>query len=251
MIVFFLSSLIYCKIENSLSLSVECGSESSSWYRFSMGHSSNQFSTARFRIDAHATVAVANAAVALGVLIQLQSGSCHNNWRSHSTDIPHWMSFFWLILQVPAVARQLARVACALSLRILDGRWVTNEETLPLIYGGLEAKVRGARAVVSIARDARNKLKPQEQQLKIKIKSNPTRNKAMSMLNIFRCSACLKRPLYYSGKCLKHINQTQNQKNPSETQPTQAGPPRAPQSAPGLGCRRGFGSLFDSNIVNQ
>lgn len=33
-----------------------------------MGHSSNQFSTARFRIDAHATVAVANAAVALGGL---------------------------------------------------------------------------------------------------------------------------------------------------------------------------------------
>lgn len=57
-------------------------------------------------------------------------------------------------------------------------------------------------------------------QLKIKIKSNPTRNKAMSMLNIFRYSACLKRPLYYSGKCLKHINQTQTEKNPSETQPS-------------------------------
>lgn len=31
----------------------------------------------------------------------------------------------------------------------------------------------------------------------------------MSMLNIFRYSACLKRPLYYSGKCLKTHQSTQ------------------------------------------
>lgn len=144
------------------------------------------------------------------------------------------LGFFRLILQVPAVARQLARVACAPSLRTLDGRWVTNEETLPLIYWGLEAKgwggASGSCKYCPQKHGQRKEtyntiLKPQEQQpkqlkIKIKIKSNPTRNKAMSMLNIFRYSACLKRPLYYSGKCLKHINQTQTEKNPSETQPS-------------------------------
>lgn len=149
--VFFLSSLIYCKVENSLSLS--------SAVQGVRLDTDCQWGAVQINLVQRGSASMHTRQLPLqmqllpwGVLIQLQSGSCHNNWRSHSTDIPHWMSFFWLILQVPAVARQPARVACALSLRILDGRWVTNEETLPLTYWGLEAKVRGARAVVSIAR---------------------------------------------------------------------------------------------------
>lgn len=68
-----------------------------------LGRSSNQFNAVWFRIDVHATVAVAVAAVvaiALRVLIQLQSGSCHNNW-SHSTDMLYWMSFLLIDLTGP------------------------------------------------------------------------------------------------------------------------------------------------------